>query len=267
MDSWFFELFLTGDGLPVVDNDNGWSDRATEALLTSEPAREQIDWLKGMVDDGLLKPIASNDVISPYLAVATESGAMLIQTSAAITTIDAAIKGTLSAEIVPELGDLDVSGFKFDTLRVGVAPLPGISEPGRGQISGNAWYMMRKSPEEIAAAWDFLTYANSLDAQVKWTATGGYLPAHQDVADDSQMAAVWEGDQKGEWLKTAYGAILTLDPDYPGPRMGAYASFRSEARGALDQIALEGADPGPVLEDANATINEAFASYNANPGQ
>jgi sn-glycerol 3-phosphate transport system substrate-binding protein len=267
MDSWFFELFLTGDGKPVVNNDNGWSDRATEALLTSDPVTEQIAWLKGMIDDGLLKPIASNDDISPYLAVATESGAMLIQTSAAITTIDAAIKGTLSAEIVPELGDLDVSGFKFDTLRVGVAPIPGISEAGRGQISGNAWYMLRKSPEEVAAAWDFLKFANSTEAQVKWTSSGGYLPAHERVAADPTLVAAFEADDKGQWLKTAYGAILTLDPEYPGPRMGAYAAFRSEARGALDQIALEGADPSTVLAKANATINEAFAAYNANPGQ
>lgn len=266
MDSWFLEHWLTGQGEPVVDRDNGREGMPTKALLESPAALDIVDWVKKMIDDGLLKAVRSNDDISSYLAVATQSGSMLIETSAAITTIDAAIAGTLDPSMLPGV-NIDVSGIKFDTLEVGVAPLPGKKEAGKGQIGGNAWYIPKKSPEEIAAAWDFAKFVNSTAAQVGWTLTSGYLPSHQSAADDPKLVEDWTTTRKGGWSKIAYQGTLSLDPDFTGPLIGAYAAFRTEARGALDAIAFEGADPATRLKQADEKIAAAFAAYAQNPGQ
>ena len=266
MDSWFLEHWLTGQGEAVVDKDNGRGGIPTKALLESDAALEVVNWIKKMVDDGLVKAVRSNDDISSYLAVATQSGSMLIETSAAITTIDAAIAGTLDPSMLPGV-DIDVSGIKFDTLEVGVALLPGKAQAGKGQIGGNAWYIPKKKPEEIAAAWDFAKYVNSREAQVGWTLTSGYLPSHQDAADDPTLVEDWTKTRKGGWSKIAYQGTLSLDPDFTGPLIGAYAAFRTEARAALDAIAFEGADPAARLKEADERIATAFAAYAQNPGQ
>jgi len=267
MDSWFLEHWLTGERQAVVDQDNGRSGPPTATELTSPEAVEIVTWIKEMVDAGLLKPVRSNEDISAYLAVATQSGSMLIQTSAAISTIDAAISGTLTKDMLPQAGDLPLESLKFSDLEIGVAPLPGVEVAGKGQIGGNAWYLPKKEPVEIAAAWDFAKYANSVEAQVRWTQLGGYLPSHRTVAEDPRLTADWENTRKGGWLKIAYEGTLSLDPEFTGPLIGAYAAFRTEARSALDAVALQGADPATALQTAADKVATAFAEYRENPGQ
>ncbi|MEI2816046.1 MAG: extracellular solute-binding protein [Microthrixaceae bacterium] len=267
MDAWYIEHWLTGEAKPVVDQDNGHAAPATKTLIGDASGAELFQWIRKMVDDGLLNAVASSDDISPYLAVATESGSMLIETSAAITTIDAAISGTLNADILPQAANMDLSTFKFDTLDVGVAPTPGVKKAGVGQIGGNAWYIVKKTPEEIAAAWDFMKFVNQVDTQVEWTMLGGYLPSHEAVAEDPRLTTDWDSSRKGGWLKQAYASVLTLDPKFTGPWIGAYAGFRAEVRAALDKIGQQNGDPATVVPEAVTRIEKAFETYNKNPGQ
>jgi sn-glycerol 3-phosphate transport system substrate-binding protein len=269
MEPWFIEHWLTGQMQPVVNEENGHSAPPTKSLLNDPKALELFTWLKGMVNDGLLKAVKSTDELSEYLAVATGAGSMLIQTSAAITTIDAAIAGTLNEEILPQIKSLpiDAAGLKFDSLKIGVAPVPGVSAAGKGQIGGNAWYIVRKTDAEVAAAWDFLKFANSTEQQVKWTLAGGYLPSHTSVASSPELLADWNSTRKGGWQKIAYSGVTSLDPTFTGPWMGAYSTFRSEAATAMDKIALSGEDPTAAITAANDRISAAFAEYNKNPGQ
>jgi len=267
MDSWFIEHWVTGEKTELVDQDNGRAGPPSEALIDSPEVAEVTAWIKGMIDDELLKAVRSNDDISAYLAVATQSGAMLIETSAAITTIDAAIAGTLDASILPQAAGLPLEDLEFGTLDAGVAAMPGVKAAGKGQIGGNAWYIAKKSPEQIAAAWDFIKFANSKDAQVKWTSRSGYLPSHQQAAEDPALQSEWTSSRKGGWLKTAYASILSLDPEFTGPLIGAYPAFRTEARSALDAIAFEGADPTARFAEAKTKVDTAFAEYAKNPGQ
>ncbi|HBX77730.1 MAG TPA: hypothetical protein DEG43_08795 [Acidimicrobiaceae bacterium] len=267
MDAWYIEHWLTGANIPIVNENNGKDAPATETFVGDEDGMKLMKWLKSGVDAGLIKATKSTDEISAYFAVAGQSGSMLLQTSSAITTIDAAIKGTLNADILPQAGGIDLSAVKVADLKVGVAPVPGLKEAGRGQIGGNVWYMVKKSPEEIAAAWDFLKFANSVEAQVKWTSMSGYLPSHAEAAKDPALVEEWSSTDKGKWLKVAYESVKTLDPEFTGPWIGAYAAFRTELRSVLDSVALEGADPTATLTAADQAIEEAMAEYNKNPGQ
>ena len=73
--------------------------------------------------------------------------------------------------------------------------------------------------------------------------------------------------RKGGWLKQAYASVLTLDPKFTGPWIGAYAGFRAEVRAALDKIGQQNGDPATVVPEAVTRIEKAFETYNKNPGQ
>lgn len=61
------------------------------------------------------------------------------------------------------------AGFKVP-FEVGVAPYPGITEAGKGQIGGSAFYVTKTGSDAVqSAAWDFMKYFNEIDNQVLWT--------------------------------------------------------------------------------------------------
>ena len=98
IDSWYIEHWLTGVDKPVVNENNGRDGLATKSELAQPTTTELFEWLKGMVDDGLLKGIpSSSSGIDEYLAINNKTSAMLIQTSTAITTVNALAGGLRQA--------------------------------------------------------------------------------------------------------------------------------------------------------------------------
>ena len=112
-----------------------------------------------------------------------------------------------------------------------------------------------------------MKFVNQVDTQVEWTMLGGYLPSHEAVAEDPRLTTDWDSSRKGGWLKQAYASVLTLDPKFTGPWIGAYAGFRAEVRAALDKIGQQNGDPATVVPEAVTRIEKAFETYNKNPGQ
>lgn len=266
MDSWFWEQWLTAQGVDQVDEGNGRDGPATKSLADSAESTEILTWLQQMVADGLLKGVKSNDDLSAYLAVATEKASMLIETSAAINTIDAAIAGTLNSDLIELPEGVDPSTIRFDTLQADVATLPVPEGATGGQIAGNAWYMVKKSDAEVAAAWDFMRFANQTDSQVKWTMTGGYLPSHTDAAEQIDADSEFTSSRVGKWQSVASAQVAKLNPEFTGPLIGNYAAYRSEMRAVMDGISA-GQDPAPLVATAMSNIAQKFSIYNQNPGQ
>ena len=120
---------------------------------------------------------------------------------------------------------------------LGAAPVPGIEEPGRLQMGGGAWYITDSgTPEQQAAAWDFMKFFNSLESQVTWNIDGGYLPYRTTATKDPRVVADWTNTLSGQWLAIAYDELLNgVDPNFPGPLMGPYDQFRAAIR-TLDRV-------------------------------
>lgn len=266
MDSWFWEHWLTAQGIDQVNEDNGRSAPATEPLLRSPESMEIFEWLQAMISDELLKPVKSNDDISGFLAVGTQASSMLIETSAATNTIDLAIDGKLTDKVLKLPAGIDPSSIKLSNLQADVGALPTPEGATGGQIGGNAWYIVKKSPEEIAAAWDFLKFANQTENQVEWTRTGGYLPSHTKAADELTADTEFTSSRVGKWQTVAAGSVANLNPDFTGPLIGNYAAHRSEMRALMDGLG-QGSDVETLISEAEKAIAEAFAIYNQSPGQ
>ena len=268
VDSWYLEQALAGVEQPVVNNSNGRSGLATESDLISDPTTEVFQWFQDMQKDGLLKAIPYSDSFGQLFAMALETSSMLIDTSTAITSVNAAIEGTLTNEDVgaADLG-IDLSTVKFDTLKIGVGLNPGLKEAGVGQIGGAGWYMVNGEDDaSIAAAWDFMKYFNETPQQVRWTLEGSYLPVSESAREDPALLAAFTATQRGQWLSVASAGLVNLDPEFPGPVIGPYNEFRSITRGALEKVTTGGGEVTATIKTANTEFQASLDQYASEVG-
>ena len=174
----------------------------------------------------------------PYLSMATQTSSMLIDSSSAIRTVDGAVQGTLTPDQLGLEGEADLSGFSFPTLRLTVGELPGLTEPGRGQMGGAAWYIVAGDDDaKVSAAWDFMKYFNQTEQQVTWAVDGSSFPVRQSATEDPELQKYWTDTQSGRWMAEAYKGFTTLDPDFPGPVIGPVPRVprRGEERPRVDR--------------------------------
>jgi len=264
MDPWFVEQWVSGVRQDLVDNKDGRANLATKSLLESDPSKQAVNWLDSMNKEGLLNAVPGTDgQINHYLAMATNKSSMLLETSAAITTIDGVLSGTLNpADIGP--GVNLPAGLQI-SLDLGVGLNPGLKSAGMGKVGGGAWYMTNTvSSAEQSAAWDFIKYFNTTESQVTWTLDGSYLPILESVKKDPRLQADWTTTQKGKWQAIAYSGIETLDPDFPGPLIGPYDKFRDAYRKAIEDVTLTGQPVDPALKNADAVATKAISDYAKN---
>jgi sn-glycerol 3-phosphate transport system substrate-binding protein len=261
MQPWMIEFWLTGAGTPLVDNNNGRDLGGAEASAFDSPTTHRLfEFLNQMHEDGLMNALPGTDAqFDHYFAMGLESASMTVETSTAVTTINAVLEGTASGEDLG-LGDLELPEIDVN---LDASEFPGLDAPGQGQMGGGVWYIASTvPPEEQAAAWDFVKYVNEEPNQVLWHTAGSYLPSREDVTEDPQIQAFWQDTRPGRWLHRAFGLAQGLDPDFPGPLIGPYREVRDAVGNALDRMMFEGESPDRVIADADAEINDAIAHYN-----
>jgi sn-glycerol 3-phosphate transport system substrate-binding protein len=249
------EFLLTGAGAPIVDNDNGRSDLATAGAFDTDQAQEVYQWIADMQADGLLRavPDAPGNV-DHFFAIGLGEASMLPDTSTAATSVAAFLRGDLD---VDGGEDIDASGLDIDA-----APYPGLEAPGLGQIGGTAWFLMADQPDEvIAGAFDYLTFMNSVEAQVRWNLEGSFTPWVEAALDDPALQEAWTASRLGSWLATAAEQIGNIDPDFPGPLIGPYTETRNAIRDSLDRLILENQAPADAIAEANDQITDSVKEY------
>ena len=262
MAPWQVEFWLTGNHIPFVDNNNGREAPATESVLNSPGALELFQWLKDMNDDGLMLPIT--DVpgqIDQYLALANEQASFGVEASSAATSVEAFLKGQLSADDLTDgrvNADVDLSG-----LNIGADEFPGMEEAGHIPVGGGVYYMMSTTaPEVQAAAWDYMKWVNSVDMQVINNLVGGNDPTLVTVADVPEVQRTWEDTLSGQWLAISFDQQQNgIDPEFPGPLVGPYTEMRTAVRQAVEDMLLNDAAPEDVLATAEQEITDAIARY------
>jgi len=267
IDSWPLEFWTTGAGQAVVDEDNGRTGLASESLYANEVTVEVLEFLDQLHDDGLLKYTDNADELGPFLAMATQSSSMLIDTSAAISTVHGAIEGSLTPEQVGLEDDLDLSGLSFPDLRITVGELPGLDRPGAGQMGGAAWYLVDTGDDATtAAAWDFMKFFNGTEQQVTWAIEASYFPVRRSAAEDPRLQEFWSDTEPGRWMAEAYRGFESLDPGFPGPAIGPYKEFRESVKGGLEAVILGDADIDDTVQDVAARFQQALDDYRRDLG-
>ena len=260
MQPWMVEFWLTGAGAPLVDNNNGRDLGGAEASAFDNPTTHRLfEFMDRMQREGLVNALPGTDgQFDHYFAMGLGQSSMTVETSTAVTTINAVLEGTASGA---DLGvDFDIPEININ---LDASEFPGLDEPGVGQMGGGVWYITSTvDSEQQAAAWDFMKYVNRPEQQALWHTEGSYLPSRSDVADDPAIQTFWTDTRPGRWLRQAYDLAEGLDPDFPGPLIGPYSEVRQAVGDALDQMMFNGASPDRVIARADDEINAAIARYN-----
>ncbi|HEX6420168.1 MAG TPA: ABC transporter substrate-binding protein [Acidimicrobiales bacterium] len=258
-----FVNWLAGEGVDVLDNDNGHDGLATEATFADPVAVEALATLQQMQQEGLLNAFGNVEGgIDHYLALVTEQSSMLIETSTASATIAQAVAGTITPE---EAGiDFDASVLERATLVPGTAPFPGLSRPGRVSAGGAGFFIVGTSdPAEQAGSWAFLEYMLQPENAQRWHVEGGYLPVVKSVNDEPAVQAFWQEDMAGVLLQPAVEQLQDADPDQPGPLAGPYQDLVDEVQQAMEAVLFDGADPEAALTAAQEDVTESLERYAA----
>jgi sn-glycerol 3-phosphate transport system substrate-binding protein len=247
---WYIEQWFSKANEPIVDNDNGRSGRATKALIDSPAGKEAFGFVKKLVDDGLALNVGRNASGQDHLvAVATGNAGMTIGTSAAIG------------------GALDVLATgQFPDVALGVGPMPGPDSPDGGTVPGGAaLYIVKKgrSPEQIAASWDFLRWLNEPEQQATWHAGTGYIPIREDATELPAVQQLWKERPQ---FKVAYDQVVSSRSALGGPVIGAYKEFREAIVTAMERMILQGQSVDDSLAQAQKEATAAIESYNERVG-
>jgi sn-glycerol 3-phosphate transport system substrate-binding protein len=260
--SWWVESWLTAAGNDVVNNNNGRSQPADGSVFNSQHSVAIHQWMQKMFDADLIDLVP--DTVGQhqqFVDLATRRSAMLIESSTSIDDIDGLNAGTLDPSVwgQPAGTVLPSPGPALD---LDAAPLPGLDEAGKGQVSGSAWYLTNGgSPTEQAAAWTFMTWWNAEPQQVEWSLQSSYLPYNTGAVSDQKLQAVWQDSLRGHWLDTAYTEITDFEPTAPGPLIGPYSAVRAAISQSLTEVTSQAMDPLITVTETDQIIQEDLVEY------
>jgi len=247
---WFLEQWFARAGEPYADNDNGRTAPATEVLFDSAAGVELMTFLQNLIEDGLAVSVGDNasgqDTYLKLIDPAAD-GAMTIGSSAALGGVLAAIDSGLAQGLT--------------AADVGIGPMPGPSPvPGVNLGGASLWIVDGKGDENAAAAWDYITYLITAEAQSQWASQTGYVPVRSDALDLEPLVSTYADDPR---FRVAYdqmvgevGSEVSL-----APVLGPQREVRVATANATAAI-FNGADVATALADAAAQANALIASYN-----
>jgi sn-glycerol 3-phosphate transport system substrate-binding protein len=256
-----FKKWLNGVGVDMVNAGNGREGQATEATFNTPQARELLEQLQAMNDEGLLNPFPETEGgIDQYLAIVTQQSSMLVETSGAATNIVDALSGTLTPEDVG--AEFDPSGVDLDQLIPGTAPFPGIEPTGDTLPGGGIFFILNTSePAQQAASWRFLRFMLETDNVRQWHLRGSYLPVRTSTQDDPQLEQFWEDDLAGALLRTSVDQLQAADPDQPGPLIGPFTDYSDALDEMMEAVLINDADVQSALDRAEERVTEALERY------
>lgn len=257
----FLKNWLTAVGVDMVNEENGREGLATEASFDTPEARELLEFLQRMNDEGLLNAYAATEgSIDHYLALVQQQSSMLIETSTASATIAAALSGDLTAEDVG--ADFDPEGIDLSQLVPGTGPFPGIESPGEVVPGGGVFYILNTSePAQQAASWKFFEFMLQTENATQWHLRGGYLPMVKAVEDQESVRTFWEEDMAGLLLSQAVEQLDDADPDEPGPLIGPYEEYIDIVESAAESVLINDADIDETLANAQDEVTAELERY------
>ena len=263
--AFLLEWWLSGAVQELVNEENGRAEGAwaSESSFDNPTTREILTKLQDAKAEGILDITPGTDGNADHLlAIAGQLSSFTVDSSGAASTVAGVIEGTIEAEdLKAELGVELPPGMKLD-LNIDAGPYPGVDAAGRGQVGGLVWYMSNTvPPEQQAAAWDFMKFNNSVEAQVQWGTDGSTAPSSQAAAEDPMLQEAWSSTLGGQWVKVAYDVLAGIDTDFPGPVIGPYDEVRVAIEKAMDQVLLDDGDVDAAVVEADETITAALESY------
>ena len=231
---WFIEQLLANSGALYLDNDNGRSGDATEAVLNSEEGYAIFEWLNEMNEAGTFTNYGSawDDPRGPFFAGQV---GMYFDSTANVRHV-----------------------IRNSEHEVGTAYLPSPDGNPEGLIIGGAsvWITNQVSEEEQDAAWEFVKFLTEPEVQAEWAAETGYFPITPAAYEEDVLKEIYEEFPQ---MTTAVNQLEDTNPSPAtyGPLTEIMPEARKIVETALGEM-YEGKDPREALDEAVEKITEAL---------
>jgi multiple sugar transport system substrate-binding protein/sn-glycerol 3-phosphate transport system substrate-binding protein len=133
---------------------------------------------------------------------------------------------------------------------VGISAIPHTTDEPYTNVYGGDVMIVQTTPEQQLAAWDFVKWFTSPEAQARWVEASNYFPTRAGASEflDDYIAA-----------NPVFGEALDLlNYSKYEPQLISYQSVRDAASAAFNEI-LQGADVQETLDELTETANELQA--------
>jgi sn-glycerol 3-phosphate transport system substrate-binding protein len=241
---WFVEQFIAVQGGYFVNNENGRTDRATEAAFNGPEGVALLEWWKSMIDEGICANLGRKTADAK---AAFDSGvvAMTLDSTAALRD------------------RIDAAEGKFE---VGVGFLPRAKEEDYGKagtIIGGAslWILNLRPPEEQEAAWKFVKFMSSADAQAYWHINTGYYPINAKGYNHPDDIA-WREKYPQFQVAVDQLHMAPMSNVTAGGLIGVFPEARQTVETALEECFSGAATAQQALDKAAASVTQAIQDYN-----
>lgn len=242
---WYFEQWMALQGQELVNNGNGRADRATETNLTSDAARNIMQFWKDVNDQGYwIYTGKLNDTQGANQIFVAGQSAIMLESTGTLGTF------TTGAE---------TTGFELGT---GFFPSNGEIDR-QGVIIGGAslWLGSANTDEENQAAVEFLTWLLEPEQMAVWHQRTGYLPI--TLSSQALLEAQGYYDENPN-ARTAIDQLAAVEntPATAGAITGPFPQIRTLIEQAIQSI-VTGGDIDQVLADLKLQADAAIADYNS----
>ncbi|WP_017186417.1 ABC transporter substrate-binding protein [Alkalibacillus haloalkaliphilus] len=240
---WFFEQLLANQGGHYLNNDNGRSAVADEALVNGEEGQRIFEWLNEMNEAGTLGNFGRqwDDIRTAFAA---ENVAMYLDSTAATR------------------GNVEGADFEVGTAFL---PVPDGMDPQGVIVGGGSLWMTNGIADETQeAAFDFIKYTADPEVQAVWAGATGYFPISPEAYDNEILQDIYEEYPQ---FTTSVDQLqnTTLTPATQGALMGVFPEARNVIENAIEAL-YQGEDPQELLDQAAADIEEQIERYNQQQG-
>ena len=218
--SWIFAF----GGKLFDDGDNRYT-------YDSEAAIAALTFLQGLVEDGCAIPVTDRDAVQTTFG----AGSLLFM-------LDSSFQ-------IPAVTTSIQSAADFEWA---VAPIPHLTAEPVQNLVGASISIPTSTPEKELAAWLFLKYFTSPEAQAKWAQASNYLPVRKSAGDFLEDYFTTYPAYQTAFDLLAYGVG---EPSVPG-----YDVVRDEVIQALITI-IQGADVAETLNSLNQTANQILVVH------
>lgn len=248
LDPWYLEQWSAKADKLYVNQENGRKARATKSVFNDATGEEIFSWMADMVSSGAGKT-NSADGPSQYdnlLGIRSKAVGMTIDSSGSLGTVSQVLNSG-------EGGGVEL----------GIAPMPG--PPGRGGVlvGGGALYIVKRSaPAKQAAAWEYLKFLDSPQAQADFAAGTGYVPIRKSSIDLPAIQELWRSNPG---YKVAYDQLVSGVETVAtqGPVIGAYQAVRDAVLAGEQEMFTQGKSPADALKSAADLSDRAMQEYNS----
>ncbi|POZ92909.1 ABC transporter substrate-binding protein [Petrotoga halophila] len=242
--SWIIEQLMAAADAPLVNNDNGRTARATEAVFDSESGLKIFELFDQLNKEGLILNTTREDWDA--------AGQNFVSGRAAMNFFS-----TSDVKIFQE--GLESNGYELGTAFL---PVPDISVSGGPVIGGASLWLIDGHPdEETKAAWEFLKFVNREDQQIRWHQGTGYFPVRKDAIQRLHYEEFY-AENPNYFTSLLQLLLAKRDFNSAGAVIGVFPETRETIEIAYERMVDGQMTPEEALSWAESQVTELIQEYN-----